>query len=231
MRVFLAGSLDSVHRVQTGSNIAKYQSILWLYGYRKQYPVGMSNQNKNVVHGMFSMDEKEFEAYHVWLESGAEIQDPSDHLKQLNSPKAMETSGHQQLQIGLGGVVVALGLFLFLGSGAQLILIIPPLCIAAIIAGYGLSEMVTSRSRRLSSQSDMWRLESSMGFLWRFEQFLTDWDNNLPREVEETLRPICMSSKNKSILEAKDHATLRAYWFWVGQLRGRMDVVSETELP
>ena len=65
-------------------------------------------------------------------------------------------------------------------------------------------------------------LEGEDGFLWRFEPFLQDWDHHLPREVRETLLPVCEGSKDGGLPNDRD--ALRIYWYWAAACEGRMNV-------
>jgi len=65
-------------------------------------------------------------------------------------------------------------------------------------------------------------LEGDEGFLWRFEQLLQDWDQNLPAAVRETLPGLCRASKDGVLGHSIED--LRAYWYWVNRCEARMKV-------
>lgn len=70
------------------------------------------------------------------------------------------------------------------------------------------------------------QLEGREGFLWQFETFLQDWDQDLPDEVRATLAPTCNASKAGTL--ERNLEALRAYWYWVVACEGRMQDALES---
>lgn len=188
---------------------------------------GMSESNKNVVHGLFSMQEQDYAEWKQWLQKDADISYPRSHLKELNDPRGLVSSGRREIVSGVLFAIAGVVASLVLSADWSLSVLVVCLVLGGVGAGLGLYRWFDGRSRRLRAYEDMCLLESKDGFLWRFEQLLTDWDDELSKEVQETLRSTCLSSKDRTRVDANNHSQLRAYWFWIVQLNGRMDVIDE----
>ena len=178
------------------------------------------DDNKTIRH-LFSMDKKSFLTYErkiLDLTPSA-----NELLKDLNRPEALDRAGRRELLIGGGlttlGVVLAAvsgestGLFAgaFLAGSAGLWFV--------VIGWKGVARAATIRRR---AYDRMCSFEGEVGVLWRFEQFLADFDSVLPEPVRDTLPSLCIASKCGSL--KGDHASLRAYWYWVSSIQDRMEV-------
>jgi len=183
--------------------------------------------NKNVL-GMFSMDTREFRDRVNHLTNGAGIAAPEVHRFCLNQKAALDTQGKTTVLIGCVVLVIVWALWVWLSGDTPSLWGLPASFVILGFIGYGLSKVYTSRRIRFAALEDIIKLEGDDGFLWRFEQFLTDWDESLPEPVRQSLPVTCRASKDKSIQTRLDQPALRAYWFWVSQLKGRMEVALET---
>lgn len=101
------------------------------------------------------------------------------------------------------------------------------LCAVALGVGIGgisqgIARLMYERDAIRTAVAAQAELEGEDGFLWRFEQFLQDWDQNLPATVRNTLPEICRASKNGTLGQSLDD--LRTYWYWANACERRMNV-------
>lgn len=173
------------------------------------------------VQRMFSMDEEQFMKLHSRL--GQVVGDPDQLLAALNTPDAKEDSGSTSLVAGtIVALVSTVGVFFVSVQGGWISAgLIATAVIGALFAINGLRMSLSAFriiSKAVQSRND---LESDDGFLWRFENMLLDWDGDLDAGVSVTLATCCLSSRKQSF--ANSRYSLRAYWFWVSALQGRME--------
>lgn len=101
------------------------------------------------------------------------------------------------------------------------------LCAVALGVGIGgisqgIARLMYERDAIRTAVAAQAELEGEDGFLWRFEQFLQDWDQNLPATVRNTLPELCRASKNGTLGQSLDD--LRTYWYWANACERRMNV-------
>ena len=155
---------------------------------------------------------------------------PSYLLSELNLRMDVRDEARSQLRRGaliLTGSVTSLYLALAVidqpvGQALWGLLFTVALAIGLGGVSDGVARITYERDAIRKARVAQAELEGQDGFLWRFEQFLQDWDHHLPAAVRDTLPGICRASKNGTLGESLED--LRTYWYWVNACEGRMYV-------
>ena len=178
---------------------------------------------------LFSMDEKRMSEYAFRLQK---MDGEAERLRDLlNSPAALESAGLRWMFLGLVilASVVAGGVALSGEYKNTWFLVACAGSVGIWVISRGGREWLIGRDIRRRARKAQRRLEGRDGFLWSFETALTGWDNDLPEPVAESLRETCQASKDGAL--ADNQYGLRAYWYWVSALNGRIGRLREVGDP
>jgi hypothetical protein len=168
---------------------------------------------------MFAMDRERFLQMLEKLE-GLDV-GPGEWKSMLNEPAALDDAGRSSLLLGTGFISAGAAIGLLKTSSYMSVLGVFSVCAGLFLLARGCICYFRSARRRASALDAARRLEGEDGYLWRFERFLEDWEGDLPDPVRATLPVTCQASKDHRL--SASHHDLRAYWYWVEALQGRMD--------